>query len=213
MTASARRQTDRANRVFARRLLYIPIVHTQADMGALRLPIARAARMKLGQRGWQRKVRAVEQIWMEIERVLRNLKLPYGQVRLYQDGLPVCGREEAIVAELAGAGSRNHRILLDLMARGATLMGTEAWELLKEEYRLAQESLASQGGAGTPAPSAVRSPAAGESILEQRDRFIARRINETLKEGETGILFLGMLHSVERHLSQDIQVIYPCHRR
>jgi len=193
--------------------LYIPIVHTQADMGALRLPIARAARMKLGQRGWQRKVRAVEQIWMEIERVLRNLKLPYGQVRLYQDGLPVCGREEAIVAELAGAGSRNHRILLDLMARGATLMGTEAWELLKEEYRLAQESLASQGGAGTPAPSAVRSPAAGESILEQRDRFIARRINETLKEGETGILFLGMLHAVERHLSQDIQVIYPCHRR
>ncbi|OGR07047.1 MAG: hypothetical protein A3K23_03545 [Desulfobacca sp. RBG_16_58_9] len=182
-------------------------------MGALRLPIARAARMKLGQRGWQRKVRAVEQIWMEIERVLRNLKLPYGQVRLYQDGLPVCGREEAIVAELAGAGSRNHRILLDLMARGATLMGTEAWELLKEEYRLAQESLASQGGAGTPAPSAVRSPAAGESILEQRDRFIARRINETLKEGETGILFLGMLHSVERHLSQDIRVIYPCHRR
>jgi len=92
-------------------------------------------------------------------------------------------------------------------------MGTEAWELLKEEYRLAQESLASQGGAATPAPSAVRSPAAGESILEQRDRFIARRINETLKEGETGILFLGMLHSVERHLSQDIQVIYPCHRR
>jgi len=193
--------------------LYIPIVHTQADMGALRLPIARAARMKLGQRGWQRKVRAVEQIWMEIERVLRNLKLPYGQVRLYQDGLPVCGREEAIVAELAGAGSRNHRILVDLMARGATLMGTEAWELLKEEYRLAQESLASQGGAATPAPSAVRSPTAGESILEQRDRFIARRINETLKEGETGILFLGMLHSVERHLSQDIQVIYPCHRR
>jgi len=212
MAAAAPRQTNRVNRVFARRLLYIPIVHTQADMGALRHSIARAARMKLGQRGWQRKVRAVEQIWMEIERVIRGLKLPYGQVRLYQDGLPVCGREEAIVAELARAGSRNHQILLDLMARGATLMGTEAWELLKEEYRLAQESLASQSGAGTPAPPAARSAAAGESILEQRDRFIARRINETLKEGETGILFLGMLHSVERHLSQDIQVIYPCHR-
>jgi hypothetical protein len=212
MAAAAPRQTNRVNRVLARRLLYIPIVHTQADMGALRHSIARAARMKLGQRGWQRRVRAVEQIWMEIERVIRGLKLPYGQVRLYQDGLPVCGREEALVAELARAGSRNHQILLDLMARGATLMGTEAWELLKEEYQLAQESLASQSGAGSPAPPAARSAPAGESILEQRDRFIARRINETLKEGETGILFLGMLHSVERHLSQDIQVIYPCHR-
>ena len=38
---------------------------------------------------------------------------------------------------------------------------------------------------------------------------MAQRINDTLKDGETGILFLGMLHSLERYLNPDIKVIYP----
>ena len=41
---------------------------------------------------------------------------------------------------------------------------------------------------------------------------MAQRINDTLKDGETGILFLGMLHSVERYLHPDVKVIYPLHR-
>ena len=31
------------------------------------------------------------------------------------------------------------------------------------------------------------------ALLERRDKFIARRINETLGPGEVGIIFLGML--------------------
>jgi hypothetical protein len=41
---------------------------------------------------------------------------------------------------------------------------------------------------------------------------MARRIHETLKNGETGILFLGMVHALERHLHPDVLVIYPLHR-
>jgi len=41
---------------------------------------------------------------------------------------------------------------------------------------------------------------------------MAQHINETLKNGETGILFLGMLHSLERYLHPDVKVVYPLHR-
>ena len=45
-----------------------------------------------------------------------------------------------------------------------------------------------------------------KNYIAERDAFIARRIDETLKEGETGILFLGMLHKVTEILPSDITV-------
>jgi pheromone shutdown protein TraB len=54
--------------------------------------------------------------------------------------------------------------------------------------------------------------ALSEALLQRRDQFMAQRIHETLKSGETGILFLGMLHSLERYLNPDVKVIYPLHR-
>ena len=48
-----------------------------------------------------------------------------------------------------------------------------------------------------------------DSLLQRRDQFIGRRISQTLLAGETGLLFVGMLHSVEPWLDQDIQVIRP----
>jgi len=37
----------------------------------------------------------------------------------------------------------------------------------------------------------------GRALLGKRDDFVARRIDETLADGETGILFLGLLHRVD----------------
>jgi len=48
-----------------------------------------------------------------------------------------------------------------------------------------------------------------DSLLQRRDQYIARRINETLRGGETGLLFLGLLHSIRPWLDEDVQVIYP----
>ena len=55
-----------------------------------------------------------------------RLELDWSCVLLYQDGLPVCGEEKRIAQDLARTGSANHRLLLELMARGARLIGTEA---------------------------------------------------------------------------------------
>lgn len=195
---------------FSRKLIYFPIIHSQVDMGALQDSVARASREKLGQAGVARKARAVAQLWSQIDQAIAALDLSLTRVRLYQDGLPVCGREAEIVAALAQAGSRNHQLLERLVAQGAVLMGTESADLLVQEYQLAQQSLTGPPP-GLPEAAAQRR-AMSESLLQRRDQFIAQRINDTLQPGETGILFLGMLHAVERYLPRDIEVIYPLPR-
>lgn len=152
-----------------------------------------------------RNAAVVEKMWEEIERVVGNLRVSLGSVRVYQDGLPVCGHEQEIVSELAEAGSRNHRLLLSLQSRGAVLMGTESPELLVEEYQLASAALA----AGRVSHAKMRRDRLRDTLLERRDRYVAARINRTLGAGETGILFMGMLHAVARYLDPDIKVVYP----
>jgi hypothetical protein len=107
-------------------------------MGTLGASVQRVKLKALGRRRLAHSAAAVEQMWGEIERTVRNLRVSPGSVRVYQDGLPVCGHEREIVSDLAEAGSRNHRLLLSLQARGAVLMGTESPELLVQEYQLAR---------------------------------------------------------------------------
>ena len=191
-----------------RRLIYFPIVHNQADMGALSESVKRASVKKIGRVGWKRKLDLIEQFWNEVEKAVEGLSIAPNRVRIYQDGLPVSGREADIVTELAEAGSRNHAVILRLMDRGAHLMGTESPELLLEEYETAKRRLESRNLPETKGYEGL----GNNSMLVRRDRFIAQRINETLRPGDLGIVFLGMLHSLEPWLAKDIRVAYPLHR-
>jgi hypothetical protein len=190
----------------ARTLVYIPIIHTQADMGALRDQVRKESLKKLGRSAWKRKITLIDNFWTEIEKIIEELSLPLKRVRIYQDGLPVSGRESQIIAELAKSGSRNHSLLLRLINGGATITGTESLELLLEEYDHIKKTLGAKS-------TAIRGPdkSVSASILRRRDIFIAKRINATLLPGEVGIVFLGMLHSLEPWLDKDIQLVYPIH--
>lgn len=188
-----------------RTLVHIPIIHTLADMGALGASVQRVKEAALGQHVQARNVALVEKLWEQIERVAEQLPISPGKVRVYQDGLPVCGHEQEIVSELANAGNRNYKLLLRLQARGAILMGTESPELLIEEYQLATATLV-HGNAGS---GNVREQLLRDSLLQKRDRFIADCIDKTLCKGESGILFMGMLHTVTEFLNPDIAVIRP----
>ncbi len=172
-------------------------------MGALGERMKQQFVQKFGERWWQSKASAVDRIWDEIETSLLDLDIPYDRVRIYQDGLPVCGRELDIVKELAAAGSRNHRLLLEMARRGAIIMGTESGELLIEEYsrirRLLGSSDASVGGEDVKA--------SGDALIQKRDRFIAQRIDATLARGEIGIVFLGMLHSMAGLSPKDMRLL------
>jgi hypothetical protein len=181
-----------------RKLVYIPIIHTLADMGTLGTAVRGMKLSALGRQGLAHDAAVVEKMWAQIESVVAKLAVLPGTVRVYQDGLPVSSHETEIVAELAGAGNRNHGLLLKLQARGATLMGTESPELLVEEYQLA-----------AAVRTRTKQKQLRDALIEKRDRYIAARINATLGAGESGILFMGMLHEVAGYLDSDIDVIWP----
>ncbi len=190
-------------------LIHIPILHSQADMGQLGFSIRNKLVKKLGERWWRLNARRIDRFWSKIEEIVLGLNLVYEKVRVYQDGLPICGRENEIIEELAAAGSRNHQLLLRLMGRGATVMGTESAELLVEEYELVTQLLASETSNQASGMSRRERQALSQGSLKRRDKFIAERINATLQPGETGILFLGMLHSLSGLLAADVESMDP----
>lgn len=180
-------------------------------MGTLAPSVQRMTVQKLGPQAWSQNVDVVGRMWACIRATVESWDLGWEKIRLYQDGLPVCGREAVIVTELAETGSPNHQLLLWLMNEGATLVGTESPKLLLEEYRVMKRILAaknSEEAARIEAHYKLES----RSLLIRRDEYIAQRINATLRVGETGLLFLGMLHSVAPRLAKDIRVSYPIYK-
>jgi hypothetical protein len=187
-----------------RRLIHIPIIHTAADLGSLAEAVRAHYAKICGETDWSRREQAVQLLWNDIQTGLDGLHLDYRDARIYQDGLPICGFEERIVRELANAGSSNHQLILRLVDKGATLMGTENPSLLLEEYEMQKRALGSPASGGS-APER-HSEKHADHVLQARDTFIARRIADTLQEGETGLLFLGALHRLDAIRATDIQV-------
>ena len=191
-----------------RNLIYVPVVHTALDMGSLGGQVERLYRARFGAEKWQAHGRIIQEMWGGITERLSALQLDFAHVRLYQDGLPVCGKEEQIVRDLAARGSLNHRLVAQLMERGARLMGTESPELLLREYHLVKSQLS----AGQACPPSPPDRLAADPTLRARDEFVAARIAATLAEGETGVLFMGLAHAVQRYLPPDIQLQLLIHR-
>jgi hypothetical protein len=194
-----------------RALIYVPILHSEADLGRMAEEVRQKFTEAFGAGAWDERRSAVDAMWEGLRARLLALPLAWQAVRLYQDGLPVCGHELQIVRDVAAAGSRNHRLLLELMERGATLMGTEDPALLIREYRRVQEIVAAaRAGLDDPAGAAARERE-GQAILDERDAFMARRIDATLGEGETGIVFLGLLHRLDELMTGDFEVHHIIH--
>jgi len=58
-----------------------------------------------------------------------------------------------------------------------------------------------------PPEAARRRRERTRTILEKRDQYIAEQIARTLEPGETGLIFLGMLHSLVGRLPRDIEIL------
>lgn len=163
----------------------------------------------------QEKVAFINQFWLDVEHTVFNeLPLQFEQTRVYQDGLPICDKEDEIIADIAKLGSPNFKILLRLKEMGATIMGTESASLLIEEYQQAKKIIQISEGDGSQESSTTlekqeEQEKQSKLLLKRRDNFIAARIDHTLQSGETGILFLGMLHNPVPFLPTDIRVRYP----
>jgi len=179
-------------------------------MGSLAGPVEQVYRTRYGAAKWEEHVRTIREMWRGIEERIGALKIGWARVKVYQDGLPVCGKEEQIVRDLAKCGSLNHQLVAQLMDRGARLVGTESPALLLREYQLVKSQL--EAGTQESAAEAGRAKQTALTTLHERDRFIARRIEATLADEETGILFLGLAHEVHRYLCGNIRVQFLIHR-
>ena len=163
---------------------------------------------RFGTQKWEEHNRIIEDFWQGIRKKVFELDLDYQNTRLYQDGLPVCGKEMDLVQELVKMGSRNHQILMELIQLGAKLEGTEDPKLLLEEYAYLKNA-----SADLDKPEVKRRyQRLAKSILQKRDSYIAQRIDKTLREGETGLLFIGITHRVNEKLPKDIEIEYVIYR-
>lgn len=188
-----------------RTLIYVPIIHTEADLGSLAEGIEERAKAVVGEANWQKHKEEVNLYWQEIYDYWSKETIP--GLKIFQDGMPIDGPVgENIVKSLAYNGSINYKIIEELLNKGAILVKTEDAELLKEEYFLTREFTNSD-----PAANSLRALSRykwrKDRLLKERDTYIARRIDENLKEGETGVCFLGAEHQIVSRLPKDIEVI------
>ena len=187
-------------------LVHIPIAHSQVDMGSYGERVRRAYVEQKGADAWRESRLAIDAFWDALENAILALDIDFGRVRLYQDTLPVCGREADIVGDLAATGAANYRILFELMGRGAALEGTENPELLLREYERLKADQTETGPSASQETGAERHDGTTE-LVRARDRFIADRIDRTLRPGEIGLLFIGALHDVAEFLPGTINIM------
>jgi len=186
-----------------RTLLWVPIVHTPAEMGFAQQAVREIKSQLYGAPWTARYEEEVNRFWDELEQRVADVMVD----RVYNDSLPLggeAGRE--FVAKIAAGGSRNYRLLARLVAKGAQLEATENPRLLQEEVEHLQRIVSAPSLAEKTA-LAARYRRRLQALTQERDRYIARRINESLREGERGLLFLGGSHDVRPYLDKDIAVV------
>jgi len=187
-----------------KKLLYIPIIHMGPDLGSAATALDKTTASFCGEERWAKHKETLAKFWTNIADYFTGVDA--ATLKIYQDGLPADGElGKKIIEESAKRGSHNNQIILDLIKRGAEIRKTEDLSLLQEEY----ESITKLDQAKS---SADRKHALADykirrnRLTRERDKFIAKTIDKTLEEGETGVLFIGSYHDILPHLSKDIAV-------
>ena len=188
-----------------RELYLVPILHMSADMGSLASALDETAKAEFGQEVWQKHKGAVSSFWDSIGQFFDAMNVK--GFKIYQDGMVANGADGLrIIREGISQGSKNYEIIGKLLQRGAVLVKTEDPVLVKQEYAYIAK-IAHSKSPKEKEVWALRYKVAQGRLLRQRDDFIAKRIEVTLGEGDTGILFIGAYHDILSRLSEDIQVV------
>lgn len=181
-----------------RRLILVPIIHSEADLGSQAEAVQRQSAEAVGADRWARHQETVAAFWRAIEAHLDAMDI--GGMKVFQDGLAADGElGRRIVATAADRGSVNHRLVLRLLERGAVLCASEDVGLLIQEHQHLTQLL-------TAGRATAQDLAQQRRLTEERDRFIADAINNGLADGETGVIFIGAYHDIAPHLAADIVV-------
>ncbi len=188
-----------------RKLIYVPIIHISADLGEFSSEISKRGKSLTSEEGWKGHEKTLLGFWDSIDHYFERLEVK--NLKIYQDGL-VADEEmgQKIISEGKKKGSRNFEIVSKLINRGAQLVKTEDFSLVKKEYDYLMKILKSKKKIKKILDVLIYK-FRKIKLLKERDEFIAQNINDTLKQGETGILFLGAEHEIVPRLSKDIEVV------
>ncbi len=187
------------------KLIYVPIIHMSADLGSIANHVDKRGIAGFGEEFWTRHRETISGFWDSISNYFANLEVE--DFKIYQDGLVADGQVgQKIVEEGVKSGSKNYEIIDDLVKRGAILVQTEEFSLVKEEMdRIVKIT---QAKATTRKLIAyLKYRLAKNRLLKKRDNYIAKRIDETLTQPEVGILFLGAYHNIIPKLAKGIRLI------
>ncbi|MEK6584555.1 MAG: hypothetical protein AABY66_06815 [Nitrospirota bacterium] len=187
-----------------RTLIYVPIIHTSADLGSLAEEVTKRGISDLGSEIWSKHEETVLSFWDVIIKYFDSIEV--SGFKLYQDGMPAEGEVgQRIVDEVVKSGSKNYEVIANLIHRGAILVRTEDVDLVKKEHnmllRITRAKTLVNKFTGL-----IRYKLAKDNLLNKRDEFIAERIEETLNEGETGVIFIGAYHNIRQRLPKDFQI-------
>jgi len=176
-----------------RKLIYIPVIHSGSDMGSIADGINKKGTSELGREAWQAHIKTVEQYWDLIADYCERPELDKGALKIYQDSMVTDGEiASKIIEDNLKMGSRNYRIISKLISKGAEIVKTEDFSLVKKEQKLFKLLIIKYKR---------------KTLMKKRDAFITASIDETLLPGETGLLFLGAYHNILNKLPADIEVI------
>ncbi|MEK7448993.1 MAG: hypothetical protein AAB019_05855 [Planctomycetota bacterium] len=187
-----------------RTLNYVPIIHTSADLGSLAEEVSKRGIAALGNEVWYEHLKTIESFWESILNYFDSIDV--SGMKIYQDGMVAEGEiAQKIVEEGVKLGSRNYQLLAKLLERRAILVKTEDFKLVKEE-RNRLVALTQTKSIIQRLIALIKYKLVENILLNKRDKFIAQKIDETLKHDEAGTIFIGAYHNIKKRLSVDIQI-------
>ena len=186
-------------------LIYVPIIHTSADLGSLAKEVTKRGIADLGEDFWEKHRKTVEVFWNTISNYFDSMMDVTG-MKIYQDGMVAeAGMGQEIVTEIAKLGSKNYEIISKLLKKGATLVKTEDFNLVKEE-RDKLLKITQAKGIVNKIIGFAKYKLTKNRLLNKRDKFIAKKIDETLARGDRGVLFIGASHNIKKRLPKNILI-------
>ncbi|MCG2725108.1 MAG: hypothetical protein L6420_02420 [Elusimicrobia bacterium] len=188
-----------------RTLIYVPVIHSSVDLGSLAKEVTKRGMADFGPEFWAEHERTILAFWDALIEYLNSIEV--SGFRLYQDGMITDGEvAQKIVEEGVKSGSKNYELVAGLLKRGAVLIKTEDFNLVREERDRMLKITRAKTLFGKLL-AFMMYKLSKNRLLNKRDEFIAKRIYETLSDGQTGIIFIGAYHNIKKRLPHDIRII------
>jgi len=187
-----------------RTLIYVPVIHTSADLGSLAKDVTKRGIVDLGEDVWEKHKATVEKFWDRLSDYFDSIDVL--GMKIYQDGMVADGEVgQKIVEEGAKSGSRNYELVARLLKKGAILVKTEDFKLVKEE-RDRLIAITQPKSITHKLIAFIKYKLTKDRLLNKRDKFIAKSIDESLIQDEIGIIFIGAYHNIKKPLPRGIRV-------